>query len=352
MTKRTTSQTVASAQQTEVLTGTDAEGRQNVQITQRVIKMNSLSDKAKDRMEKLIDTRRQGLTSYLDEMRAFADEANQNIRFSQQESLDELEADSSNFKLRLEEINNQSDRELEELTMFIKNQRAESLARLEKYMEKIKDRCKAEMDAAKETVDKKYAKKVSEAHKKFAETKAKIEELKRIQKGEILMRQLALKNSFNQLRSEVEDERNKAVERLWTQVTLPEHAVSVLEALPDAAKFRKEVTPDHLFAMFNSTLNLAAPTYAKKALCAKCESDDLRLNSGNSYFCRKCSYGGKFDSELQNLVGLPSLAEIVSKAPRLAAPAPEVVSTPEETSPTSEIEATMVSFTVPGTLAP
>ena len=320
--------TVLSAETTKIVEGRSQNGETEIRVTQ--VRVTAMSSADKGRIEKLVDQRRDKLTTYLGELRGFSTEANKHMAYSGESRLDKLKDDLSRFDLTDEQFKIAEANELDQVVQVLKQEHQLKLDRLDAMKEKIRNAHQDAIGAATIMVQGKYAKKRAAAQTAASELRGELVHLERAKAGEALVRQIALKNSFDKLEAEVDDQRNRAVEKLWTEVVVPEDAKAVLDTIPDSTKFRQQVTPDHLFGLFNETLRLTSGEEAKSALCAKCQSSDIVISGSANYYCRKCSHRGKFDSSISNLSGLPTLEDIMNaEGPaRLVyhAPKPELAS--------------------------
>lgn len=326
-----------SASEFSLVTSTDAQGSPQVAVTQRIVKITAMSTAEKGRIEKLIDNRADALRTHLSEMQNFSTEANENVAPSRHDELQELKNQISGYEVKLMTINEKSAAELADVTMHIRTDRERKVTRLEAMIDKIKKQTNLELAEAQTLVEKKYDRKRADLNQSIEVAKQGISELERIHAGETLLRKFALKNSFAALNAEISDQRSRAVESLWTDATVPEDARRALDMLPDSLAFRKQVTPDHLFTLFDQTLKITS-SQAHEMLCAKCQSADLRSQGANAYFCRKCSHTGKYNRSVTEISALPSLADIMQSTPRIGLPAPKSESESESVQPIAQPE--------------
>jgi hypothetical protein len=295
-----------------------------ITVVQKTVKVTAMSVREKERIEKLIDSRRQNLTTYLEEMRSFADEANEHVPFSNQDRLNELAREKAQLNLKKEKISGASEAEFQAVKRFLDEEQIRKINRLDNIKERLILKYREEIDVARETIDKKFAKKLAAFVDEQAKIEAEEKALYSQASAEKLMRKISLQTSFNDLRDQVGDARNSACENLWTGTQLPEDASKVLAQLPDASVFRRNVTPQHMFRLFEATVSAKGLPASDIVACYKCKGQDLKFNGGTSYYCKGCGAHGDIDSRPFK-GALPSLSEIVSRQIEVPAIAHTVV---------------------------
>ena len=267
----------------------------------------------RERIEKLVDSRAKSLQDYLNEIRTFATEANDNLPFSEESTITELKTETSQLVLQLEKISSQKETEKKALQHILAQHHDTRIKRIEALLSRAKLKHKEELDIAFETVDKKFNKKESDLTKRQSEIEARLNELNLKAKAEKTVRKLALVNSFNHLRDGIHDQRNKAVEQLWTDCYTVDKAAGVLGLIPDTGTFRENVSPEKLFTIFNDTICQKALPLSK-ICCPKCGSSNVQDNGSASMCCSSCGHYFHLDKSVTEMVALPTIQEIVRQS--------------------------------------
>ena len=283
-------------------------GSKTITVIQKTVKITALSIREKERIEKLVDKRQGTILEYLTEMREFAEEANTHMPNTSEDAISELATQTAQLDMKIERQDATRQAEYHAVDTYLKEELNRKLERLERMKDRIKGRHRDESRLARDTVDEKFAKKLSTlAEERTAFQKEQIK-LTKSEEGVKMARRMTLVNSFNTLRDQVKDARNHAVESLWTAATLPEHATTILEALPDTRHFRNQVTPEHLFGIFDATVKQQG--IENSALCSGCGSANINPH-GQTYYCRECGVRDSFPESLTKGTALPDFDDIM-----------------------------------------
>lgn len=303
----------------------------STQMTTTVINVKAMGLQEKTRIEKLIDTRAGSLKTYLTEMKEFAFEANDHTEFDSKDVVLELKKEMGVVALNRERIEGEKKTEQEAVSQILSDNFETRLARLKAIERKISTKHHEEEIAAQEEIDEKFRQREDDLVTLETELKVKLAELDSQEVREKLVRKVALSNSFRTLEDGIADQRNEAVEKLYTEVQLPEQAKEVLALLPDATQFRREVSPEKLFQVFNDRMKTKMLP-ASKAACNGCNSTNIGDHARGEMYCRDCGKYDCLDKELKQLVILPSIKDIateqVTEQPKSVSPSESILAEP------------------------
>lgn len=295
----------------EITASLDNAGSQQI-----VIQMKAMPLAEKKRIEELIDKRAEVLTEYLNDMENSALEVNSHCEEISPET-QEIEKAQAQLKLELEALDGAKNAELKGATTLLRNELAAKVTRLKNLITKIENKYGSLINEVDEVARKKFLKKEGDLGTRKIELDTKLANLQKLEAGRKFLRKTVLKNSIQSLKMDVQDYRNKAVEKLYTEVRVNSEAVKCLEMLPDATNFKKEVTPEKVFTIFNIE---ARPVLEQKILkCRKCGGTNLRVQNGGAY-CLQCSSYDILPDGVKKLVLLPSLQEIQDTTKKLEMP--------------------------------
>jgi hypothetical protein len=278
-----------------------------------VVQAKAMSPQEKKVIENLIDKRAESLSTYLDEMQSFANEANAEVTVTDAEEAAQIQKDLAQITLDKERITERRKEESRAVEHVLEEEKQGKLTRIQNLVQKITEKYNELLRASEETITKKYAKREDELVAREVELNAQIARMKRTESQHALIRKVAIGNSFRALKDQIGDARNRAVETLHTEVYENTGAKQCLSMLPDAGKFRAEVTPEKLFGVFNNNVKEKCLSFVGKTKCKnpKCGSEDIIENSRGKFYCRKCGQIDVLSREVCEIVALPTLAEIV-----------------------------------------
>ena len=283
---------------------------ENEKERQIVVQVKPMTMQEKSRIEKLVDTRTESLRSYLNEMKMFALEANENTVSEYCLEIENLEKERVQIAVDHERIRDLKKDEVTAVNRVIDDAHERKMLRLKLIQQKLLEKVNATKEAAQQEIRKKFSKTEDTILQRELEINSKLEEIKKLEKREKLVRKIALTNSFSQMEDGIADARNHAVEKLYTEVVETTQAKAVLAYIPDAILFRKQVSPERLFQVFNSRIE-GESLPLDKMVCSYCNSDEIVHYSRGEIYCRKCGRHDVLGKEIKELAPLPTLEEVL-----------------------------------------
>lgn len=292
-------------------------GNGKVTTITQVVQVKAMGTKEKERIEVLIQRRARELTDYMEEMRAAVTQANNLVVPDTQTEINRIEIAKTKKKIELDHIDNARKGKEAAAIRVLTEARDRKMRRLEAMIAKLKSTHEDDVAAVKEQVQEEYAAKQAELAAEMTKFDQELKELERQAKIQKSFRQIALENSFTKLRMDIADRQNRAVERLWTDVVIPEHAKEALAALPDSSSFREVVSPERMFEVFNSSLDQSLRIEESVVKCHYCAKSTMEMRNGRMY-CTHCGRYKDVTREVRDIVALPSLTDVLNRSQELA----------------------------------
>lgn len=269
-----------------------------------------LSPNEKVRIEKLIEGRADNLKEYLGSLQAFVNEASEHQPFARQKDVEATKKQIAQLSIEQERIAGQRRIKEDAVIRVLKEQFKEKQRRLRDLEARLERKRDEQIEAAEQVVREEFDKQESELRDRELELMAKLNSLETERSQEKLFRRLAVDTSFNALKSTIQDGYTKAVENLYTDAIMPEDGKQCLNELPDATTFRKHVSPEKMFDVFNAACKLTAIP-ADKLKCEGCGSVNV-YHRGMRQVCIDCGHTSRLPDEIREMVRLPTLQEIMS----------------------------------------
>jgi len=300
-------------------------GRKGVTVRKPV----GLSIAEKQRIEKLVDSRVQGLMQYVDELSTMASELSANIPFSRRDERDAIEKQVAQLDLELDKLRNKESEDIALARKVLDDeydvQRAELDAEKLRLQELIKvlDQKIISLDATydidlksvTEEINRKWNRKDSDQQKKRDDLINRKDELDRLARAEASLASTAFQSQLSNIRSGVQDHRNRSVEKIWTGCESTHDAQIALNLIPDTITIRAQLTPQMLCESLNNALvNAALPTSVLK--CKKCSRNTVDVDKHGYCRCSACGTGYYLSDTTKSMVktlALPSFGDLMSK---------------------------------------
>jgi hypothetical protein len=279
-----------------------------------VVQQKAMGMQEKARIEKLIDQRAENLKNYLTELKNFAMEANDHVEDEFTGDRKDLQRKILELQTEINELDAESEREITVVGHVLDDEMRVKIRELENQIQLVKNEFRDQKTAATQEINNKYKDRQEKMGTRMEELNTELENLRKKENKNKMFRKVALANSFSTLRDNINDSRCRAVEGLYTEAVTPDQARTHLNLLPDTMVFRQQVTPEKLFMIFDSNIQVKM-LENKELKCGYCgkENNFATMDDG-SYYCRSCGRYRTLDKDIKEMVSLPSLNEIMNAA--------------------------------------